>query len=198
MRHALLAHLGETPGEWDLRSPRDFLPEAGAGDSGAPGATPAGGRDSSPPGFSPWIYLEDLRSPFNVGAIFRSAEAYCVDRILLSPATPSPSSPRARRSSMGCVDRVSWEWCDLQALSQAGRQVFALEIGGEAIDRFPFPSGGIVLVGNEELGLSPEARALAQGRICSIPMAGAKASLNVAVSVGILLQAWWSRTTGLE
>lgn len=161
-----------------------------------------GARGNPTPAFSPQIYLEDLRSPFNVGAIFRSAEAYCIDRILVSPATPSPTSPRARRSSMGCVDRVSWEWCDLDALEEtsrrSGRPIFALEIGGEAVDSFRFPREGVVLVGNEELGLSPEARSLAQGRVCSIPMAGGKASLNVAVSVGILLHAWWSRARGSE
>ena len=199
LRHAVLTYLGEAPGEWDLRSPRDRDggwvrdPALGAG---------ASGTFPCPPGVSPRIYLEDIRSPFNVGAIFRSAEAFCVDRILVSPATPAPTSPRARRSSMGCVDRVFWEWCDLDALAEASRvsglEVFALEIGGEPVESFGFPREGIVLVGNEELGLSPEARALAQGRICTIPMAGGKASLNVSVSAGILLHAWWSSSRGSE
>ncbi|MFP4430621.1 MAG: TrmH family RNA methyltransferase, partial [Spirochaetaceae bacterium] len=74
-----------------------------------------------------------------------------------------------------------------------GPVVFALETGGRPLEEFAFPPSGVVLIGNEELGLSREARALAGDRVCTIPMAGAKGSLNVAVAVGILLHAWWSR-----
>jgi RNA methyltransferase, TrmH family len=183
LRHALLRDLGEEPGEWDLLAPLD---------------RDTGPRLPCPPEFRPGIYLEDLRSPFNVGAIFRTAEAYCVEEILVSPGTPSPDGSRARRSSMGCVDRVPWARRALAEVetavgAAAGLAVFALETGGTPLEEFAFPAYGVVLVGNEELGLSREARALAGDRICSIPMAGAKGSLNVAVSVGILLHAWWSR-----
>ncbi len=190
LRHALLRDLGEEPGEWDLLAPLD---------------RDTAGRRLCPPEFRPRIYLEDLRSPFNVGAIFRTAEAFCVEKIYVSPATPSPDGSRARRSSMGCVDRVPWErrsLAEVEAASGAGVEVgagaavFALETGGPPLDDFAFPNDGLVLIGNEELGLSREARALAGDRICSIPMAGAKGSLNVAVSVGILLHAWWSRSRG--
>jgi TrmH family RNA methyltransferase len=70
--------------------------------------------------------------------------------------------------------------------------VFALELGGTPIDRFNFPRGGVVLVGSEELGLSPEAIRLAdaQGGRVSIPLGGAKRSLNVSVAFGILMHAW--------
>ncbi len=182
LRHALLRALGEEPGEWDLLAPLDR-------DSGA--------RRLCPPEFHPRIYLEDLRSPFNVGAIFRTAEAFCVEEIAVSPGTPSPDGSRARRSSMGCVDRVPWERRPLADLG-AGAAVFALETGGTPLGEFAFPQEGVVLIGNEELGLSREARVLAEERICSIPMAGAKGSLNVAVSVGILLYAWWSRMQNLS
>jgi TrmH family RNA methyltransferase len=70
--------------------------------------------------------------------------------------------------------------------------VFALEIGGTPIDSFDFPPSGVVLVGSEELGLSPEALQLADrqcGRV-SIPLGGAKRSLNVSVAFGILMHAW--------
>lgn len=177
LRHALLRDLGEEPGEWDLIAP----PDRDTGD-----------RRLCPPNFRPRIYLEDLRSPFNVGAIFRTAEAFCVAGIYLSPGTPSPDGSRARRSSMGCVDRVPWERRSLAEIG-AGPLVLALETGGTPVEDFEFPIEGVVLIGNEELGLSREARALAGDSICSIPMAGAKGSLNVAVSVGILLHAWWSR-----
>ena len=146
------------------------------------------------------VYLEDVRSPYNVGAIFRTAEAFGVEHVYLSPRTPLPTLARARRTSRGCADVVAWSVCSLGELASPGGggprpALFALETGGEPIDRFAFPRSGIVLVGSEELGLSPEALALAAssaGRV-SIPMAGARASLNVAVAFGILMQAWHSR-----
>jgi TrmH family RNA methyltransferase len=153
------------------------------------------------------VYLEDIRSPYNVGAIFRTAEAFGVEHVYLSSRTPLPTLPRARRTSRGCSDVVPWSVCGLEAIApRAGvgnapdhgeekPPVFALETGGVPIDEFAFPRRGTVLIGSEELGLSPEALALAAsgaGRV-SIPMAGARASLNVAVAFGILMQAWYSR-----
>jgi TrmH family RNA methyltransferase len=137
------------------------------------------------------IYLEDVRSPFNVGSIFRTAEAFGARRILLSPRTPLPSHPRARRTSLGATGVIPWDQAELSAVeSTVG--VFALELGGIAIDSFNFPSNGTVLVGSEELGLSPEALRLADGNCgrVSIPLWGAKRSLNVSVAFGILMHAW--------
>jgi len=76
--------------------------------------------------------------------------------------------------------------------------VFALELGGTPLDKFKFPKQGTVLIGSEELGLSPEALALADaglGRV-SIAMAGAKRSLNVATAFGILMQKWYTALAG--
>ena len=109
-------------------------------------------------------------------------------------ACSSPTHSRARKTSRGCGDLVPWSVAGLESLEgEAG--VFALETGGEPLDGFTFPpKGGTVLVGSEELGLSPEALARADagaGRV-TIPMSGTKRSLNVAVSFGILLWAWRS------
>ena len=86
---------------------------------------------------------------------------------------------------------LPWEVAELQTL--AGIQwVFALETGGTPLLDFAFPPQGVVILGSEELGVSPEGLALAErglGRV-SIPLAGAKRSLNVSVAFGILMQAW--------
>jgi len=66
----------------------------------------------------------------------------------------------------------------------------ALETGGTPITSFSFPKQGIVLLGSEELGLSAEALKRVSAGIVSIPMKGIKASLNVAVAFGILMQYW--------
>jgi TrmH family RNA methyltransferase len=182
LRHRLLQALHAEPAEWDLVSAETGL------------------LDRSGARIFPFtVYLEDIRSPFNVGSLFRTAEAFGAERILLSPRTPLPTHPRARRTALGAAMAIPWEVTGLESLST--RDVFALELGGTPLGEFSLPHRGVVLVGSEELGLSPEALALADrslGRV-SIPLAGAKRSLNVAVAFGILMQAWharWARAPG--
>ena len=68
--------------------------------------------------------------------------------------------------------------------------IFALETGGTDINEFVFPKEGICIIGSEELGVSPQALdKAAYGRV-TIPMKGLKASLNVGVAFGILMQKW--------
>jgi TrmH family RNA methyltransferase len=158
------------------------------------------------------IYLEDIRSPFNVGALFRTAESFGAEKIYLSPLCANPNHPRAARTAMGCVDLLPWERCFKEPyLAQNLGQnkvsnygpysdypgvfegpVFALETGGTDISRFPFPRRALMIVGSEELGVSPQGLAAADaslGRV-SIPTYGAKGSLNVSVAFGIVLYAW--------
>ena len=174
IRHALLRALSAEPAEWDLVNR-----ESGLLDRAGVRVLP----------FS--VYLEDVRSPFNVGSIFRTAEAFGAERILLSPRTPLPTHPRAEKTARGAAGALPWEVAELDSL-RGKENVFALELGGTALGQFRFPPRGTVLVGSEELGLSPEALAIADagaGRV-TIPLAGAKRSLNVAVAFGILMQAW--------
>ena len=174
LRHAILSSLHAEPAEWDLVNP-----ETGLLDRAGLQPLPMD------------VFIEDVRSPFNVGSLFRTAEAFGARRILLSPGTPLPSHPRALRTSLGAAGVLPWEQVELSAI-ESMVDVFALEIGGTPIDSFDFPPSGVVLVGSEELGLSPEALQLAdrqRGRV-SIPLGGAKRSLNVSVAFGILMHAW--------
>jgi TrmH family RNA methyltransferase len=153
-----------------------------------------------------YLYLEDLRSPFNVGAIFRAAESFGVSRIFVSPHTADPEHARARRASMATVDVVPWQRAGLDEALHAVEKsrpeeertdppaIFALETGGELIDRFAFPEPGIMVIGSEELGVSPGllSRADASAGRVSIRTGGVKGSLNVSVASGIALHAWWS------
>ena len=136
------------------------------------------------------VYLEDIRSPFNVGSIFRSAESFCFSQVLLSPDTPTPEQSRAKRSAMG-TDAIM-EWHTLPKEELAGKPVFALETGGTPIDEFNFPHEGIMILGSEETGVSDELMAIARESlgIVSIPIYGIKRSVNVGVAFGIAAQAW--------
>jgi len=135
------------------------------------------------------VYAEDIRSPFNLGSIFRSAEAFGVDKVYLSPFCADPRQTRALRSGMGCIETLGWERKALDDLPR-GIPVFALETGGTPISDFAFPKQGICLIGSEELGLTPEALERADYGHVSIPMKGLKASLNVGVALGVLLASW--------
>ena len=175
LRHAILISLNSEPSEWDLLDP----------DTGALEVRAAV--------FPASVYIEDLRSPYNVGAVFRTAEAFGVEEILLSPDTPPPTHRRALRTARGCSELLPWKRSTLADLE--GRDgVFALETGGIPLQEFPFPPRGTVLIGSEELGLSPDALCIAEkgsGRV-SIPMAGSKRSLNAAVAFGVLMWNWYA------
>ena len=92
---------------------------------------------------------------------------------------------------MGCDEILPWEVAPLETL-EGSPGIFILELGGTPLADFDFPREGTVILGSEELGVSPRAAALAKegaGRV-SIPLLGSKGSLNVSVAFGILIQAW--------
>jgi len=193
IKHILLSETGKSQADWDFTN--------------SEGALDAKKRQITE---GMYVYLEDIRSPFNVGAMFRTAESFGVEKIILSPFCADPHHTRAERTAMGCIDIVPWERCDLRSLelssldlkslgSESPRTnpvcIFALETGGVPISEFKFPARGILVAGSEELGVSPQVLAAADaslGRV-SIPCYGTKASLNVSVAFGIALQIWRSK-----
>ena len=187
-RNNLLAIIGTFPAEWDLII--------------APHASPLDEkglvkqRDFFPGVF---VYAEDIRSPFNCGSIFRTAEAMGAEKVLISPMCIDPNHPKALRSGMGCIETIGFERKSIPELEKFAREnelpIFVLETGGSDIEEFEFPQRGICIIGSEELGVSPQAlNAASYGRV-SIPMKGLKASLNVGVAYGILMQAWVRKLT---
>ena len=174
LRHALQQFVGIEAADWDLAAP------AGITTGHAEGNAPLAGAA---------LYLERVRAPFNLGAVFRTAAAFGLGELLLSPESADPSHPRAKRAAMGAGEMLPWRRLPLESLEGP---VFALETGGTPINRFRFPTRATALVGSEELGLSPAGLKLADesaGRV-SIPAPGPKRSLNLAVATGILLYCW--------
>ena len=169
----VLAILGDSPSDWDKRNEEgeiDWSKRQVLGHS---------------------LFLDHLRSPYNVGAIFRNAEAFCVDRIILAPGTASPDHHRAERTSRGTVNAIDWREGELDSI-EAETVVFALETGGTDIRDFQFPESGVCIIGSEETGITKEARERAEssGGIVTIPQFGAKGSINVASAAAILLYKW--------
>ncbi len=186
-RNHLLAIIGTFPAEWDLiiaPHKTEQSPES------APDKTSTNTQVHTRafyPGVS--VYAEDIRSPFNLGSIFRTAEGMGAESVYLSPFCCDPSHPRAVRSGMGCIETIPWKRSSLDELPQ-DKPIFVLETGGTPIDEFKFPKEGICIIGSEELGASPEAIKKATYGCVTIPMIGLKASLNVGVAFGILMQKW--------
>lgn len=165
----LLAVLGEEPGDWDL-------------------VDSAGRLDSSKRVVKAHsLFLDRIRSPYNIGSIFRSAESFGVDRIYIREGSGDVESPRCRRTAMGALDSVPWEI--VKGPGEVPGEMFALELGGEEISSFDFPEKAVCALGSEEDGLSPDTLSLCSSRV-SIAMLGAKGSVNVSVAAGILLHAW--------
>lgn len=138
------------------------------------------------------VLVDNVRSLYNVGSLFRTASGAGVARLHLCGITPTPDNPRLHKTALGAERQVSWTYHadGLQAalrLRNEGYALWALEGGREAGSLFgaPRPDEPFVLVvGNEVSGVDPAILAEC-ARVLAIPMAGGKTSLNVAVAFGI-------------
>lgn len=150
------------------------------------------------------IILHDIRSAYNVGAIFRTADGAGVSKIFLTGYTPVPARKDAvyktqaekmiAKTALGAEQSVSWEQVALAALMQRLRKenvsLIALEKTKDAIPvshHVPqFPAA--LIVGNEVEGVAQSILELCD-TIVAIPMRGTKESLNVSVAAGIAMYA---------
>ncbi len=140
LRHSMLNALEKDWADWDAQYPRDGFPGTGRIKSSVLGR----------------VYLDDLRSPFNVGSIARTAQAFGIEKIWISPDCVSLDHQRARRSAMLYGEGVPWSVKEMNELtSEDCGIIYALETGGIDISEFRFPETGTVILGSEELGVSP-------------------------------------------
>lgn len=143
------------------------------------------------------VVLERVVDPDNVGSVFRSAEAFGVDAVLLSPGCCDPFYRKAIRTSSGaalvvpCAEAAPWPDV-VDTLRARGFVIVAMTPDGAATDIGRFVGAAAargrvaVLLGTEGQGLTDEALALADVRL-RIPMSGALDSLNIATAAGIAL-----------
>jgi tRNA G18 (ribose-2'-O)-methylase SpoU len=139
------------------------------------------------------VVLEEVNSPTNLGAIFRSAAGLGMDAVLLSPTCCDPLYRRAVRVSMGEVLAVPYaylsQWpAGLTTIRQAGFRVIALTPAPDAVSLDALPVGAddrvAVLLGAEGPGLSSDAQAESDVRV-RIPMAAGVDSLNVGAAAAV-------------
>lgn len=141
------------------------------------------------------IALDEVRSLLNVGSVFRSADAFKCEKILLGGLSPEPSK-EMNKTALGATNSVDWKHLpeglipSLRDLKTKGYQIWAIEQTDQAIDLRnwkPEQLDKIVFVfGNEVSGVSEEVLALSDGAL-EIPQFGTKHSLNISVSAGIVM-----------
>lgn len=139
--------------------------------------------------------LNNVRSLYNVGSIFRTADAYWLDRLILTGFTPRPPRREIEKTALGATTTVPWAYLQdpIEAIAmcrQEGWEVWAVEqTTHSAALPVPVASGSKVALvfGNEVSGIDAAVLA-ACDRAVEIPMHGTKHSLNVAVAFGIAVQ----------
>ncbi len=142
-----------------------------------------------------YALLDNIRSVWNVGSMFRTADAVGLGGLCLCGMTATPPRPDIEKTALGATLSVPWNyWQDsldaVRDLKSQGLAVIALEQTPEAVDwdDFACPFPHVFVVGHEVQGVRPEILDLAD-QVVEIPMAGSKQSLNVAVSFGVLAYA---------
>lgn len=143
------------------------------------------------------VVLDDVRSRHNVGSVFRTADAFGLEGVVLCGFTPLPPHREIEKTALGATVSVPWEHAvdaaeAVRALQRQGYRVLALEQTAEAIplqDLEHVLERPLALVlGNELNGVSDAVIAACDGCVV-IPQAGSKHSLNVSVCAGVAL--WW-------
>lgn len=153
------------------------------------------------------VLLDNVRSLYNVGAFFRTADAAGVEKLFLCGITGRPPKRAITKTALGAEETVAWEhtWEPgplIASLREGGYEIAAIETAVHAVDLFDweprFPV--CVIFGHEVDGIRPEISALADTHV-RLPMLGGKHSLNVATAGGVvvyeLLRKYRVRTTAL-
>ena len=141
------------------------------------------------------IILDNVRSAHNVGSVFRTSDAFLIEKIMLCGICPVPPKNEIRKTALGATESVDWQYFNditdcIKGLKEKGYTIISIEQADNAIDLNNYSiekSRKIALVfGNEVNGVSDKIINLSDS-VIEIPQYGTKHSFNVSVSVGIVL-----------
>jgi tRNA G18 (ribose-2'-O)-methylase SpoU len=139
------------------------------------------------------VVADSIRSAFNVGGLFRTAECFGVRELLLCGYTPPPDQPQAARAALGTERLVAWRHAGeiraaIAELRAEGVTCLALETvaGAPSVAAFEWPFPCALVVGNERFGLDPDVVRACDAAV-RIPLAGRKNSLNVVSALAVAL-----------
>ena len=138
------------------------------------------------------VLVHNLRSAFNVGSIIRSTDCFGLEGVHLSGYSCGPDHVTVKSAARGCQEWIPIKrWDDpfecIKYHKENGYEIIALETGEDipSINEVKWPEKGLIVLGNEELGIAPEIMEKATMKV-TIPMAGRKASMNVAGAFAIM------------
>ena len=141
------------------------------------------------------IVLDDIRSLHNIGSVFRTSDAFLVEKIILCGITATPPNKEIHKTALGATETVAWEHHEnvlevienlkkeniiTMAIEQVESSVFLQDFKVTKNQKYA------LVFGNEVYGVAQEAVAICDGCI-EIPQLGTKHSLNIAVSAGIVV-----------
>ena len=149
------------------------------------------------------IVLDNIRSLNNIGSVFRTADAFLIEKIYLCGITARPPHKDIQKTALGATETVAWEYVEdtlelVTKLQQEGKKVYAIEQAENAVmlDKFePLKDQtSAVIFGNEVKGVQQEV-VTASDAVIEIPQLGSKHSLNISVSTGVVL---WDLVSKLQ
>ncbi|RXR29652.1 TrmH family RNA methyltransferase [Flavobacterium piscinae] len=141
------------------------------------------------------IVLDDIRSLHNIGSVFRTSDAFLIEKIFLCGITATPPNKEIHKTALGATDTVAWEYQKdvltvIDQLKVENISVFAIEQVENSVmlNDFEVEKGKkyALIFGNEVKGVSQQAIEKCEG-VIEIPQLGTKHSLNISVSAGIVV-----------
>lgn len=150
------------------------------------------------------LVLDNIRSMMNTGSVFRTADAFLLEGIVLCGITASPPHREIHRTALGATESVSWKYAAettmaIRKLREEGYQVWALEQTTGSVDLKHFQPRAnakyALVFGNEVKGVDSQVLDLCDGCI-EIPQFGTKHSLNISVTAGIVVWDFFNKMTG--
>ena len=141
------------------------------------------------------VVLDNIRSLNNIGSVFRTSDAFLVEKIYLCGITATPPNKEIHKTALGSTLSVEWEYVEdtaalITSLNSEGVQTLAVEQAENSIklnDFRPIPNRKVAVVfGNEVKGVQQKV-VTACDKVLEIPQYGTKHSLNISVSCGVVL-----------
>lgn len=152
------------------------------------------------------VILDNVRSLNNIGSIFRSADAFLIEKIYLCGITATPPHKDIQKTALGATDSVAWEYSEnvlkvVEELQKQRVKVYSVEQAENATMLNDFnPEKGkkyAFVFGNEVKGVQQKVVSAGDG-VLEIPQLGSKHSLNISVSAGVVLWDAFSKISDLK
>jgi len=146
------------------------------------------------------IVLDNVRSALNVGSVFRTADAFLIENIILCGITAQPPNKDIRKAALGATDSVNWEYSKntmdtVNQLIEKDYYIVGIEQAENStlLNEFELPKKPIaIIMGNEVSGVAQEV-VDACNEVIEIPQFGTKHSLNISVTTGVVIWDLWKK-----